>query len=320
MQNNKSQKEVTLDGKLQKLVDGIVERLGSADDLPQRVITELLEDEGIKAIQDYANTVSITRLGLNDHGPVHMRTVCKNAMKMLDILHEAGVETSLQKEHSGSFVDSVVAVMLAAFLHDAGMTIGRKDHELYSGIIAYQILTDILLKVLPDDVKRRTIIRSMAMEGILGHMGTHPIHSIEAGLILIADGCDMTKDRARIALEIPTKPMEGDIHKYSANSIENIQIVGSGGNINKLYRLTPKRERKSERLLVSTLSKLHAHLSALSVEQRMEQYELREDRVDVIVPAAQLFLMVSEVTKAESIMVPTVGLTDGVINELAEKI
>lgn len=75
MQNNKSQKEVTLDDKLQKLVDGIVERLGSADDLPQRVITELLEDEEIKTIQDYANTVSITRLGLNDHGPVHMRTV-----------------------------------------------------------------------------------------------------------------------------------------------------------------------------------------------------------------------------------------------------
>lgn len=228
MQNNKSQKEVTLDGKLQKLVDGIVERLGSADDLPQRVITELLKDEGIKTIQDYANTVSITRLGLNDHGPVHMRTVCKNAMKMLDILHEAGVETSLQKEHSGSFVDSVVAVMLAAFLHDAGMTIGRKDHELYSGIIAYQILTDILLKVLPDDVKRRTVIRSMAMEGILGHMGTHPIHSIEAGLILIADGCDMTKGRARIALEIPTKPMEGDIHKYSANSIEKVRITKGG--------------------------------------------------------------------------------------------
>lgn len=102
--------------------------------------------------------------------------------------------------------------------------------------------------------------------------------------------------------------------------IENIQIVGSGGNINKLYRLTPKRERKSDRLLVSSLSKLHAHLSSLSVEQRMEQYELREDRADVIVPAAQLFLMVAEVAKAENIMVPTVGLADGVINELAEKI
>lgn len=100
---------------------------------------------------------------------------------------------------------------------------------------------------------------------------------------------------------------------------ENIQIVGSGGNINKLYRLTPKRERKSEGLMVSSLSKLYESLSSLSVEQRMEQYELREDRADVIVPAAQLFLMVAEVARAENIIVPTVGLADGVINELAEK-
>lgn len=101
---------------------------------------------------------------------------------------------------------------------------------------------------------------------------------------------------------------------------DNIQIVGSGGNINKLYRLTPKRERKAERLMVSSLSKLHEHLSSLSVDKRMEQYELREDRADVIVPAAQLFLMVAEVARAESIMVPTVGLADGVINELAKQI
>ena len=72
---------------------------------------------------------------------------------------------------------------------------------------------------------RRSVIRSVAMEGIIGHMGTHPIHSIEAGLILIADGCDMTKGRARIALEIPTKPTEGDIHKYSANAIEKVRIT-----------------------------------------------------------------------------------------------
>lgn len=55
-------------------------------------------------------------------------------------------------------------------------------------------------------------------------MATRPIHSIEAGLILIADGCDMTKGRARIPLEIPSKPTRGDIHKYSANAIEKVHI------------------------------------------------------------------------------------------------
>lgn len=201
-------------------------RFTDGDELPRTLADLLLGSEEIKAIHDYANTVSISRLGLNDHGPVHMKIVCRNALKMLSILHEAGISTSLESEHVGTFADSVSAVMMAALLHDSGMTIGRKDHELYSGFISYPIISNILKQVLPDnnDVVRRTIIRSMAMEGIVGHMGTHPIHSIEAGLILIADGCDMTKGRARITLEIPSKPVEGDIHKYSANSIESVRI------------------------------------------------------------------------------------------------
>ena len=170
--------------------------------------------------------VSIGRLGLNDHGPVHMKTVCRNALKMLNILHTVGMQTSLEKENIGTFADSVAAVMLASLLHDSGMTIGRKGHELYSGIISYPIIEKVLSQLLPEDgdILRRTIIRSIAIEGIIGHMATHPIHSVEAGIILIADGCDMTKGRARIPLEIPSKPAEGDIHKYSANAIEKVKI------------------------------------------------------------------------------------------------
>lgn len=100
---------------------------------------------------------------------------------------------------------------------------------------------------------------------------------------------------------------------------EDIQIVGSGGNINKLYRLQPKNERKGDSLSVSSLEKLNAALSALSVEERIEQYDLHEYRADVIVPAAQLFLMVAEASKANQILVPMKGLADGIVNELAER-
>lgn len=224
MTASKSIKEESLEKKILTLLTEIVETSPSKDTLPLDIVKLLLEDAEVKAIQDYANTVSITRLGLNDHGPVHMKTVCHNALKMLRILHDAGVKTSLETESVGTFADSVTAVCIAALLHDAGMTIARKGHELYSGIVTYNIIKDVLTKILPEDVRRRTIIQSVAMEGILGHMATSPIHSIEAGLILIADGCDMTKGRARITLEIPTKPTEGDIHKYSANSIEKVKI------------------------------------------------------------------------------------------------
>lgn len=223
MQANKSIKEEALEGKITKLLAEMVANY-TLDPLPLNIVQTLLADAEVKAIHDYANTVSITRVGLNDHGPVHMKTVCYNALKMLRILRDSGVQTSLEQESAGTFSDSLTAVCIAALLHDAGMTIARKGHELYSGIIAYHIINQTLTEALPHDVRRRTIIQSLAMEGILGHMTTNPIHSIEAGLILVADGCDMTKGRARIPLERPTKPAEGDIHKYSAHSIEQVKI------------------------------------------------------------------------------------------------
>lgn len=222
----KSPKEISVDKKLIDITNEIIELTEEKDQLPLFVLKELIADAEIEAVQNYANNVSIVRLGYNDHGPVHMRTVCRNALKMLKILHQAGIKTSLETEQAGTFSDSVTAVILSGFFHDFGMTIGRQDHELYSGILAQPIIDRVLTKYLPEKshLNRRVIIRSMAMEGILGHMGTRRIHSIEAGLILIADGCDMTKGRARIPMELNTKPSVGDIHKYSANSIESVKI------------------------------------------------------------------------------------------------
>ncbi len=223
----KSPKELSVDQKLLDLTQEICDLTPEKTDIPLRIIHSLINNPEIEAMQDYANNVSITRLGFNDHGPVHMRTVCRNALKMLKVLYLAGVKTSLENEQCGSFDDSVAAVILASFLHDYGMTVGRQDHELYSGIMAYSLINDTLKDVIPgnENLRRRVIIRSMALEGIVGHMGTRRIHSIEAGLILIADGCDMTKGRARIPMEMNTRPSIGDIHKYSASSIERVKIL-----------------------------------------------------------------------------------------------
>src|SRR5574344_519929 len=186
-----------------------------------------MADPEIESLQNYANNVSIMRLGFNDHGPVHMRTVTYNAIQMLAILYKANIPTSLQAEKAGSFADSVTAVVLASFMHDFGMSIGRQDHELYSVFLALPTIERLLNQFLPGDsnLDRRTAIRSVAMEGIVGHMGTRKIHSIEAGLILIADGCDMTKGRARIPMVLDNAPKVGDIHKYSANSIESVELA-----------------------------------------------------------------------------------------------
>ncbi len=223
----KSPKEISINEKLIKLTNEIIQLTPEKDQLPLKIMEILVSDQEIQEIQDYANTVSIGRLGFNDHGPVHMRTVCRNALTMLKILYQRGIKTSLENEQAGEFADSLSAVMIASFLHDFGMTIGRQDHELYSGIIGYQLINRILDNVLPEekDLRRKIVIRSMAMEGIIGHMGMRKIHSLEAGIIQIADGCDMTKGRARIPMELNRSPSVGDIHKYSSNSIEKVQIL-----------------------------------------------------------------------------------------------
>jgi metal-dependent HD superfamily phosphatase/phosphodiesterase len=185
----------------------------------------LLADKEVQAMQDYANTISIKRLGYNDHGPVHMRTVALNAVIMMDLLRRAGIQTSLEAEECGVFEDSLIAVLMAAALHDIGMTVGRQDHEIHSAYLTYPIMDRLLKQVYAEDMQKRIIVRSTVLEGISGHMGNRIIHSLEAGVILVADGCDMTKGRARIPMALAGSPRVGDIHKYSANSIEEVRLI-----------------------------------------------------------------------------------------------
>jgi metal-dependent HD superfamily phosphatase/phosphodiesterase len=215
----RSPKELSLDNKIINSLNALVPPGTAA-----RAVKLLMEDDEIQALQEYANTVSIKRLGYNDHGPVHMRTVALNAVLMMGLLRKAGIPTSLETEESGAFEDSLTAVLFAAILHDLGMSVGRQDHEIHSAYLSYPIMDRILKEIYPDDITRRVMIRSLALEGIAGHMGNRTIHSLEAGVILVADGCDMKKGRARIPIALAGSPKVGDIHKYSANSIEDVRI------------------------------------------------------------------------------------------------
>ena len=184
----------------------------------------LFDNEELQEMQDYGNSVSIKRLGYNDHGPVHMRQVAINAIKMLQILHESGIQTSLENEGIGTFEDSMCAIIIGGLVHDLGMMIGRQSHEELSVMLALPIIDGAVKHIFPNDMHRRIIVKSLAIESIYGHMSTKRIHSLEAGIILIADGCDMTKGRARITMSLNKTPRAGDIHKYSANAITRVRI------------------------------------------------------------------------------------------------
>jgi len=215
----RSPKENSLDTK----IIGALEALGFSGKVLEAAKL-MVADAEIQSSQEYANNVSIVRLGYNDHGPVHMRIVVLNAITMMGMLRQAGIRTSLETEDFGDFEDSLTAVIFAAMLHDLGMCVGRQDHELHSAYLSAPILERILSKVFPDNMHKRTMIRSLALEGISGHMGNRTIHSLEAGIVQVADGCDMTKGRARIPIAKGSSPRVGDIHQYSASSIEEVRL------------------------------------------------------------------------------------------------
>ena len=217
----RSPKEIALNAKIVEAAGALV-----GTETALGIIKAALEDEEIQALQEYANTVSIKRLLYNDHGPVHMRTVALNGIIMMRLLREAGIKTSLETEEAGSFGDSLTALVLAASLHDTGMSVTRQDHEFQSEILAMPILGR-LLKPLGEPGSLRVItVRSLALECIYGHMGNRTVHSLEAGVLLVADGCDMTKGRARIPMAISNGTSRvGDIHKYSAGAIEEVRIT-----------------------------------------------------------------------------------------------
>ena len=101
-----------------------------------------------------------------------------------------------------------------------------------------------------------------------------------------------------------------------AKSYPQTNIIGSGGNINKLYRLADKKNKKKMTMQVSVLQELHTRLKAVSLEERMEQFGMKPDRADVIIPAGEIFLTIANIIGASYIHVPVIGLSDGIIDEL----
>lgn len=103
---------------------------------------------------------------------------------------------------------------------------------------------------------------------------------------------------------------------YISGKYPDINIIGSGGNINKLYRLASTKDKQKLNMPVSSLEEIYKRLKFLTPEQRMDEFHLKADRADVIVPAAEVFLAIAESTRAQYIHVPVIGLADGIIDKL----
>ena len=97
----------------------------------------------------------------------------------------------------------------------------------------------------------------------------------------------------------------------NAKPYRKITLMGSGGNINKLFKLSNIKEGKP--LSVIKLNQIFLELQSLNYEERIVKFELNPDRADVIIPAARIYLKALEWSGGQKIYVPKFGLSDGMI-------
>jgi len=145
-------------------------------------------------------------------------------------------------------------------------------------------------------------------------------------LTFFADGKLRYKESFNIGTIRLLKNMVTDAHwdemrdhiKTNTKSKFPVIAIGSGGNINKIFSISKKKEGKP--LPLELLKDYYKELSSVSLDERINIYKLREDRADVIVPALQIYINVMRWADISEIYVPKIGLADGLIQNLYEEI
>ena len=134
--------------------------------------------------------------------------------------------------------------------------------------------------------------------------------SFKVGAVRLLEGFDDSKVWDRMA--------EWCGRVLEEHGLSQPLAIGAGGNINRLFKLAGCLG--NDTLAIGDFKALHAALSALDYAERMVRYQLKPDRADVIVPAGGIYLRTMDLVGAEGILVPKVGLADGIVLDLHRRL
>ena len=244
----------------------------------QTVLERVNADEDLHAIWRCQNVTAVDRLKMTDHGPVHVQIVANSALRLLRLLAKAGVTASAVARQGLTEDDAEVIVVLAALLHDAGMSIARAGHEEFSVVVALPKLMELLEGIYPA-VTRRVVV-SEVLHAIISHRaGGQPL-TIEAGIVRVADALDMAKGRSRIPFEAGAV----NIHSVSAAAIDAVEIVAGETkpirveitmtNAAGLYQLDELLKEKLRGSGLEPYVEISAHITGESDKRLFETFTL----------------------------------------------
>lgn len=184
------------------------------------------------------------------------------------------------------------------------------------------------IKIISGDVEATMIYENHIAENLDRE---HAYLYIDVGggsteLTFIADGKLQYKESVNIGTIRILKDMVTDEHwnvfkekvKQNVRSKLPVIAIGSGGNINKVFSMSKRKEGKP--LTYELLKDYYKELSSFSVGERIRLYQMKDDRADVIVPALKIYVNVMRWADINEIYVPKIGLADGLVQSMYEQL
>lgn len=277
-----------------------------------------------------------------------------NAMRLLiaNIIEEKGKETQFSKsslvrvpirlgqdaftvgeineENIERMVDAMKAFKLLMKVHKVEKYMACATsamREAYNGKEVVELIkkkADIKIEII-DGKKEAAIIASTDLHYLLKTDQTYLYVDVGGGsteFSLFSNGKMIVSKSFKIGTVRLLNDMVNDIVwqeiekwiKTNTEEFEQVTLIGSGGNINKLFKMSGKQQEKP--LSYIYLNSQFTALNALSYEQRISELGLNADRADVIIPATKIYLNAMKWSGARNIYVPKIGLSDGIVKAL----
>ncbi|MES2544285.1 MAG: exopolyphosphatase [Bacteroidota bacterium] len=236
----------------------------------------------------------------------------------------------ISQENIERMVDAMKAFKLLMKVHKVEKYMGCATsalREAYNGKEVVEIIekkSDIKIEII-DGRKEAAIIASTDLKFLLQKEQAYLFVDVGGGSteFSIFSGGKMIASKSfkagtvRLLNEVVSDIVWQEIEKWiktNTHDFDSITLIGSGGNINKIFKMSGKAEDKP--LSYIYMNSQYAFLNSLTYEQRISELGLNPDRADVIVPAIRVYLNAMKWSGARNIYVPKIGLADGIVKAM----
>jgi metal-dependent HD superfamily phosphatase/phosphodiesterase len=244
----------------------------------RQLVVRLDQDLELHTLWHCSNVNAVDRAGITDHGEVHIKIVANIALRLVRLLIEAEVPMGAVKDHGLTTNEAELVVVLAACLHDLGISIHRYNHEQYSLFLAERKARELLDGLY--DIRERTILVAETLHACIAHRWDVACLTTEAGVVKVADALDVTEGRSRI----PFEAGKTDIHAISAMAIDRVDIRKgedvpividiSMNNSAGIFQVDELLKRKLSNSSIAPYVQVVAHIEGETEKRILEFYSL----------------------------------------------